>query len=217
MPQHLDSFPAPSYTRKAMDNHATYKNATDNSATNNYATLNLASLLGNAAGEYEVQGEGELTPSEALLEADGLRLAGPIAWDLTVSSTGGDDDFILNGAAEGVAIMECRRCLDDVPVELITNFIYPMIYRPGKDGLILVETDDDQEDTLIFGKPEVDFADLISQVFAIDLPLTALCKEDCRGLSSDGVNLNDHPDHLDPAVEADDAPSPFAVLKDFEV
>ena len=200
--QHLDSFPLPPYTRKAMENNA---------------TLNLASLLGNTAGEYEVHGEGELMPSEELLEADGLRLADPISWDLTVSSTGGDDDFILEGSAEGVAIMECRRCLDDVPVELSINFIYPMIYRPGKEGLTLIETDDDEEDTLIFGKPEVDFAELISQVFAIDLPLTALCKEECKGLSSDGVNLNDHPDYVEVAPQTEEVPSPFAVLKDFEV
>ena len=181
------------------------------------ATLNLASLLGNAVDAYEVSGEGELMPSEALLEKDGLRLAEPIAWELTVSSTGGDDDFILNGSAEGVATMECRRCLDDVPVELSTNFIYPMIYRPGKEGLTLVETDDDEEDTLVFGKPEVDFTELITQVFAIDLPLTALCKEDCKGLSSDGVNLNDHPELADTEPEPQETPSPFAVLKDFEV
>lgn len=181
------------------------------------ASLNLASLLDNGAGEYEVHGEGELMPSETILEADGLRLAEPIRWDLTVSSTGGDDDFILEGSAEGVAVMECRRCLDDVPVTLSTKFIYPMIYRPGKEGLTLIETDGDDEDTLIFGKPEVDFTELISQVFAIELPLTALCKEDCKGLSNDGVNLNAHPEHLEAESQQEGTPSPFAVLKDFEV
>ena len=164
-----------------------------------------------------MQGEGLLMPSEDLLEADGLRLAEPIAWDLTVSSTGGDDDFILEGSAEGVAVMECRRCLDDVPVELSTNFIYPMMYRPGKEGLTLIETEGDEEDTLVFGKPEVDFAELIAQVFAIDLPLTALCKEDCKGLSSDGVNLNEHPELADAQPQQQETPSPFAALKDFEV
>ena len=180
------------------------------------ATLNLAQLLGGDVSAYEVEAEGLLMPSEDLLAADGLRLVEPLTWHLTVRSTGGDDDFILEGETSGVALLECRRCLDDAAAELHSNFIYPMLYRPGTEKLMLLENDEDEEDTLQFGKPEVDFAELITQLFAIDLPLTALCKDDCRGLSPDGVNLNDHPEHVSAKAEADTA-SPFAALKDFEV
>lgn len=180
------------------------------------ATLNLAQLLGRDVSAYEVADEGLLMPSEDLLAADGLRLVEPLEWRLTVRSTGGDDDFILEGETSGVALLECRRCLDDAAVEVHSDFIYPMIYRPGTEELTLLENDEDEEDTLQFGKPEVDFAALITQLFAIDLPLTALCKEHCRGLSPDGVNLNDHPEHVSEERHAETA-SPFAVLKDLEV
>ena len=202
--QHLDTLFTSSYTFSLMS---------DVSAD---ATLNLSSLISRDPSQYEVSGEGLLEPSEELLELDGLRLAEPIDWELEVRSTGGDDDFVLTGSAAGVAVMECRRCLDEVEVESVSNLVYPMVYRPGTEGLVLLENDDDEEDVLVFGKPEVDFASLITQVFAIDLPLTALCRDDCKGLSSDGVNLNEHPEHEAPKEETD-APSPFAVLKDLEV
>ena len=31
-------------------------------------------------------------------------------------------------------------------------------------------------------------------LLAIEVPLTALCKEECLGLNEDGVNLNEHPE-----------------------
>ena len=63
-----------------------------------------------------------------------------------------------------------------------------MLYRPqkGSKALKIVEQDDD--DVLVFSQPEVDFAPLLAQVFAIESPLTVLCREDCRGLSLDELS-----------------------------
>lgn len=186
--------------------------------TESTATLNLSHLLHHDVGDDEVSGSGLLMPEAGLLEADDLRLAEPLAWELTVRSAGGDDDFVLSGQVSGVAILECRRCLEDVPVTLAANFIYPMSYRPNAGELRLIENGEDEADSVIFGRPDVDFAELLTQVFAIDLPLTALCRESCRGLSSDGLNLNEHPE-LEPSDDAKDKPrhSPFEALKDLDV
>jgi len=181
------------------------------------ATLNLSRLIANTPDVYEVEGEGLFTPDQELLERDGLNLAQPLKWHMIARGTGGDDDYLLEGEVEGVATMDCRRCLERAVVESSSDFIYQMEYRPGKKGLELLEQQEDEDDLLIFGKPEVDFSELLTQVFAIDLPLTALCKEDCRGLSSDGVNLNEHPDHVADEAVPEEIPSPFAVLKDIDV
>lgn len=176
--------------------------------------LNVARLLAHELGEYEVAGEGLLMPSAALLEADGLKLAAPLAWQLTVRSSGGDDDFILEGTVSGVAVMECRRCLDPVEVPIRSSFYYPMVYRASRQPLTLIEGADG-DDALLFGHPQIDFTELITELFSIDLPLTVLCREDCRGLSPAGVNLNRHPEAAKEAVH--EAPSPFAVLKDLKL
>lgn len=159
------------------------------------AILNLASLLHHAPGsESEVEAEGLLEPSAELLEADGLVLDGPAEWELHVMNTGGDDDFVVNGEVRATAVLECRRCLTQVPVDLETDFVYPMVYRPSEQPLRLEELDEAEEELLVFGKPEVDFAPLLTELLAIEVPLTALCKDDCLGLNEEGVNLNEHPE-----------------------
>lgn len=182
------------------------------------ATLNLATLLklDPELGE-EVSGEGEYIPSAELQGADGLRVASPLRWNLTVRATGGED-YILTGSVSGSALQECRRCLTDTETPVRSTLVYPMVYRPRKRGEVLrLLEDDDEDDTLVFTQPVVDFAPLLTQVFAIESPLTALCKDDCRGLSLDGVNLNDHPEHAAPVQPERDVPSPFAALKDIDL
>lgn len=199
------------------------------------ALLNLSSLLAHGPGApTEVEGEGLVQPSDEQLRDDGLRLAGPLAWRVVVRNTGGDDDFIAEGEVSGTAVLECRRCLKDVEAPVSGTFLYPMVYEPRKEGtLALLEAplaeeaddigalDEPGEDRLTFGRPDVDFAPLLRQVFAIDLPLTVVCKESCRGLSIDGVDLNEFPDHVPEGMEeqreGDEASSPFAVLKDIDL
>ncbi len=179
-------------------------------------TLNLANLLKRdvATGD-EVEASGQFMPSQEVLDADGLRLTEPLSWELSIRATG-EDEFLVMGGVSGTALQECRRCLTDVETDLRAELIYPMEYRPSVAELTLVEVGEEDEELLVFGKPEVDFAELLTQVFAIDLPLTALCQDACKGLSLDGVNLNEHPEH---EQQQDDRTtrSPFAALKDLDL
>ena len=184
------------------------------------ALVNLASILRSAPGsDDEVVEEGLLEPGDEALAADDVRLEGPLSWSLVVRRTGGDDDdFVVDGTVAGTAVLACRRCLEDVPVEVDADFVYLMRHRPSDHAEIeLVEDEDADEDVLEFGQPVVDFAPLLRQVFAIDVPLTALCREDCKGLSLDGVNLNEHPEAATAADDGARAPSPFAALEDLEL
>jgi uncharacterized protein len=181
------------------------------------ATLNLAALLRNAPGSDDtIEDADELYPTEEMLERDGLRLEGPLHWSLQITNTGGDDDFIVEGEVSGTAVLECRRCLSDAPTEVASSFVYPMLYRPGDPAPLEMVEDDAQEELLVFTQPQVDFAEFLTQLFAIDLPLAVLCREDCRGLSVDGVNLNEHPE-LDTGERRPDRRSPFDALKDIDL
>lgn len=188
------------------------------------APINLAPLLTHAPGsDDEVTAEGLLAPTEEQLAEDGVRLAGPLVWEVTVRNAGGDDDLLADGRVEGVAILECRRCLKEVEAPVESEFFYAMLYQPGQEaGLTLVENpsltgpvDEGEEDVLMFGRPEVDLAPLLRQVFAIDLPLTVLCSDSCRGLSLDGVDLNENPGHQAPD-DRTSPDSPFASLGDLD-
>lgn len=184
------------------------------------ALVNLASILRTAPGsDDEVFEEGLLEPDEETELADDARVEGPLAWQLTVRRTGGDDeDFVVDGSVSGTAVLPCRRCLVDVSVDVAADFVYVMRHRPSDaPAIVLAEDEEVDDDVLEFGQPVVDFAPLLRQVFAIDVPLTALCREDCKGLSLDGVNLNEHPEAATPAAPGTRPPSPFAALEDLDV
>lgn len=181
------------------------------------AELNLSSLLSHAPGaDVEVSDEGLLAPNEDLLGAFGLTLLQPLSWELTVRSTGGDDDYLAQGSVTGVAEIECRRCLTASQAEASASFFVQMAYDPSHDENLDLLENEDEDEILVFSEPTVDFAPLLTQLFALELPLTVLCKEDCKGLSIDGVNLNEHPDHVPPREQTEEE-SPFAVLKDLEL
>ena len=181
------------------------------------AELNLSALLSHAPGaDDEATEEGLLAPHEELLEAFGLTLLEPLKWEVTVRSTGGDDDFIAEGTVAGVAEIECRRCLEATRAEARGSFVLQMAYEPAhEESLDLIENEEEDE-LLVFSEPTVDFGPFLTQLFALELPLTVLCKESCRGLSIDGVNLNVHPDHEEPEQEVVQQ-NPFAVLKDLDL
>jgi uncharacterized protein len=181
------------------------------------ATLNLSALLRHAPGAPDdVSAEDELEPDAEALEAHGLAIRGPLAWSLHVVNAGGDDDFVVTGEVHGTALLECRRCLTEVAEPVTASFVYSMRYRPGEATVVRLTEDEAEEDLLEFEQPLVDFAPLLVQLFAIDLPLTVLCRDDCRGLAVDGVNLNEHPGHVpDERTGAKD--SPFDALKDLDV
>lgn len=184
------------------------------------AILDLTPLL--AHGAYsapEAQGEGLLEPSAELLEADGLRVAGPLEWNVSVFSSGGEGEFVLEGSVKGVTVAECRRCLTDVETEVEAAFVYPMLYKPSDKPPHLDEVSaEDDDDTLIFGQPEIDLAAFITEMLAIEQPVTVLCKEACLGLNEDGVNLNEHPELA--RKEDREQPrrrSPFEALRDVDL
>jgi uncharacterized protein len=184
------------------------------------AQLNFTSTLRQAPGsDDEVFEEGLLDPPAELLEADGLRLAAPLAWSLTARRTGGDDDdFLLEGSVEGEVVLECRRCLREVTTPVHSDLFYMMRFDASQaEPLRLEEEEEIDDDVLVFGTPVVDFAPLLLQVLAIDVPITVLCREDCKGLAIDGVDLNEHPDHVPAGTEAPEPDSPFAPLKDLKL
>lgn len=175
-------------------------------STRESATLNLASLLGqDLSTGGEVEATGEFLPDPAW-HSDEISYEKPLSYDLNVRIAGGDD-FILTGSVTGEAIMPCRHCLEGVRVPSRSDFLYPMKYRPGKKGLQMV-FEDEEDEVLVFGRPEVDFSEMITEIFSVDLPLAVECPEGvtCERLSEQyAERAADHPS------------SPFAALEDFDV
>ncbi len=172
-------------------------------------TVNLSRLLRNDPhAEGEVEARGQFQPEVALYEDD-FELSSPLDYHLVISAVG-DDEYLLQGTVSGKVMMACRRCLKPVEVSWESELIYTMEFAPGTEELVL-KLDEDDDEVLLFGRPEVDFAVLLTEVFTVDRPLTVAHPQgdpDCEDLAS--LYGQDH-------ETAVDGGSPFASLKDLDL
>ena len=171
------------------------------------AILNVASLLQNPlASGGEVEGSGSFTP-RLEWHSDELSFDEPLRYTVSARSAGGED-FVLSGRVSGNVIMPCRRCLTGTEVPASSDFVFELKHRPGVTQLeILYDGDEGEDEVLVFGKPEVDLAQMMTEILAADLPLTVECHAgtECVPLTDQYVQRNDT------------RTSPFSSLEDLDV
>ena len=172
-------------------------------------TVNLSRLLrSDPFSEGEVEASGQFMP-DVDLSKDDIELQEPLSFHLVVRSVG-DGEFLLQGTVSGQVLMPCGRCLKPLEVGWESDLVYSMEFRPGQAELN-IQLDEDDDEVLIFGTPEVDFSVLLTEVFIVDRPLTVAHPKgdpDCEDLASIY--------RQDLEIASSDE-SPFAALKDFDV
>ncbi len=172
--------------------------------------VNLSRLLRNdphALGEVEASGH--YLP-EVVQLADDLEVQKPLDYRLVIRSVG-DDEFLLTGTITGKALMPCRRCLKPLEVGWKSDLMYSMEFVPSVAELN-IRLDENDDEVLEFGRPEVDFAVLLTDVFTVDRPITVAHPDgdpDCEDLAGKYGT--------DQETAAEDGASPFASLKDFDI
>jgi uncharacterized protein len=104
-----------------------------------------------------------------------------------------DDVVHVNGRAVLDLVAPCSRCLRPVPVALTTPLRVTMVPREqeppaAEDG----ELSDDDVGISTYDNREIDLARVVRDEVFLELPMQALCSEDCHGLcASCGKNLNE--------------------------
>ncbi len=184
--------------------------STDNTASEQ-AILNLSKLLNrDPTAIREFSQSGSLLPNQEFSNED-YRLTGPLDWSMSIYPTGGDDEFVLRGDIRGEVTMLCRRCLEDVVVKSGSSLLFSMSYDSAL-GQPLGLIEGEENDILVFSETEVDFSNFITQIFMVDLPLTAVCEnpDTCNDLRN--VIADDSATTED--IESD---NPFAALKDIKL
>lgn len=156
--------------------------------TNSPTSINLARLL-HEGGSTEADGiiEGQID-----LGSETIPLQGHAPWRVSVTSVSGEggQEFWMSGEIAGNAVMECRRCLTPTTTPVRAHFQNLLRYQPGLEGIEVLEEDD--EEIFLFGHPNLDLAPFLSEAFALEVPITVLCKEDCKGLCPVcGANRNE--------------------------
>jgi uncharacterized protein len=103
--------------------------------------------------------------------------------------------ILVQGEFQGDAPSECVRCLTDFEQSLQTKFdeLYAFDKRnTTESGLILPED------------ANIDLEPLVREYLLIEMPISPLCREDCKGLCTVcGENLNEaSEEHYHPEEEA---------------
>lgn len=115
-------------------------------------------------------------PDSALTPvAPGLRLRGV----LQRSGTAKDADILLRAQVQGTVETPCSRCLEPARVTLAAPLTVTFVPRTAGDP---EEADD--PDVVYYDADEIDVAPEVRDEILLGIPLSPLCREDCRGLCS---------------------------------
>lgn len=112
----------------------------------------------------------------------------PVTLDLRLESV--VEGVLVSGTVTAPVTAECARCLtpvrDTVTVDVTELFVYP-------DSTTDQTTEDDEVSHLVGDM--LDLEPVIRDAIVLELPLSPLCRDDCRGLCTGcGVALDDLPD-----------------------
>jgi uncharacterized protein len=126
----------------------------------------------------------ECTPEEIGLEFDGTYFTSDIVINLKLYRQ--ITKIYVKAVMFVNAEMECSRCLDQVPVKL--EAISEVQYSPLPK---LLEEQIDDIGIGYYSEEYIDLTDELRESILLELPMTVLCTEDCKGLCPHcGQNLN---------------------------
>jgi uncharacterized protein len=130
--------------------------------------------------------EGEIS----LVAGDGKIVGRPA---LNLSATRAGEEILVRGTVKAEVQFECDRCLSEmvVPVTQSFDLLYLPAHQPGNAGEEHELTDDDL--SIVYYQGHVlNLDDLVREQVELTLPMTRICKEECKGLCPEcGANLNE--------------------------
>lgn len=111
-------------------------------------------------------------------DGEDIVLTGPVKADLELTGTA--EAILAKGTVAATVQLNCSRCLEPFRLELKAPF-EEIYYHTGKG----------EEDWIFFAGPVIDLEPEIIKAILLEIPMKALCRENCRGLCPQcGKNLN---------------------------
>lgn len=150
----------------------------------NDTVVNVAQLLKEPVGAFRIV-DIHLDRFRLDDEVDARDLDGQVR--MTRLSTG----ILVDGRIDGIAEIECARCLELYDAKFADEF--DAEFRPSVDvrtGVALPLPPDD-EIFVIDNNHELDLTELLRQVAILGLPMRPVCGPDCPGIESDSIDEGD--------------------------
>lgn len=106
----------------------------------------------------------EISPEDVLIDGD-------LLLDFLISNVG--DVVLLDGKIQALVIMSCSRC-NTTCKTFCTGEFKEKFYPFGTEAI--------NDDELVFSDDIVDITEVVREALLLSLPMTTLCKEECKGL-----------------------------------
>jgi uncharacterized protein len=120
------------------------------------------------------------------IEGDWARASGEVP--LRLSRQGGDE-VLARGTIRARFDVPCARCLEPAVVTIDAAFATTFVPAGTEGG----EAEDDP-DILTYVGDEIDIGGLLREQIVLGIPISALCRPDCKGLCPQcGKDLNEGP------------------------
>jgi len=132
------------------------------------------------------------TFEEPLSRDPDIELAKPASGTFTVTNTG--RLLVLRGEVTATVRLPCSRCLEPMTAELQIPLSEEFSTRPAAESVEEKTIDVEEPGAAAFFENILDLTELVRQNILINLPLAALCREECAGICSRcGSRLNAGP------------------------
>jgi uncharacterized protein len=131
-------------------------------------------------------------------DADELIVRAPVRYDLEVSRLG--STVSIKGCVEAIVEAACSRCAERIEIPVDRDFKAVFVTPDTGETDRAVELDAGDLDLDYYQGGVIDGLQLLAEQIVLEVPMKALCVEDCRGLCATcGANLN----HTDCDCEAE--------------
>ncbi|HOW56861.1 MAG TPA: DUF177 domain-containing protein [Smithellaceae bacterium] len=131
--------------------------------------------------------------------------------DCLISKAG--SDIIIRGKIAAILDICCSRCLENVSLPLNSDFSYTLVpFRLETEEELELSADD--LEISYYRGDIIDLEPLLYEQIILQIPIKALCSEECRGLCPRcGINLN----NASCSCHAEFIDERLAVLKNFKL
>ncbi len=137
-----------------------------------------------------------------------LSASAPGSVDLRLTPSGGDN-FLVQGKVAATVDTTCGRCLGPAKVPVATTMTLLMVPdaaakaraprgKRAKDSEGEFEFDPNEADVATYDGETLVLDDLVREAILLEVPISALCSEDCTGMPSDPAHPREKAEPLDP-------------------
>jgi uncharacterized protein len=151
--------------------------------------------------------EGQIDPSSIQLDMPEHRLSEALTFSGRATRRG--ETVILKGYLTGSVESRCGRCLTDfeMPIDIRMDTVFVPRVELDDDETEVVDVD---ESFSFYDGDSIDLQWEAKELVLVSLPISPLCREDCRGLCTTcGADLNANPC----GCGSERGPSPFDKLE----